>query len=572
MPKARFRKQLPNLMIAASAVMGFSGYLMARDVGAVQSPGALVQMLLDAFYFTFRMFAGIAPETFSHDRPLAAVFLNITRLMAPLSLVLAFLSRFDALWKPLFIRLNLRRMTGYDLHWGAGPLSDALAAQNLRDGRWSVVVDAGLAAPTGYRLDRTRRQIRIRPAFFEADLDETTLSPDALIFTDPDDYANVRAACGTATANLRAARRFVHIGAEGLRQNLIMAGGVGRAKDPAPAQILCQHDLLARHFFHTHDVFLAAQAAGQRRVHLACAGFGDDTAALVYHLIKIAPHPDLAPVAITVFADAPKTVEAAISARLGDATGLAEIRVVAFRAGDGVDALLQGLAGDDPVSLWYLGADIGQDPRQLALGLRGLALREGRGVAPVYLQASVPNRDWVAALPPHPAMPLGCLGDGDTVLSSRFFGGQIDTLARALHEGYQGYKPGLSEIEGDTESLRGWTALDENLKAANRRAADAAKTKLEALGIAGPLADHLKRGVASLDLPAERLEQLAEAEHRSWAADRQINGWRFGAVRDNTRRLHPNLVPYADLSEADKALDREQILRLRDLLAARQAG
>lgn len=572
MPKARFRKQLPNLMIAASAVMGYSGYLMARDVGAVQSPAALVQMLLDAFYFTFRLFAGIAPETFSHDNPLAAVLLNITRLMAPTSLVLAFLSRFDALWKPLYIRLMLRRMKGYDLHWGAGPLSDALAAQNLREGRWSVIVDAEMAEHTGYRLDRARRQIRIRPAFFEADLDETRLAPDALIFTDPDDYANVRAACGTAAANVRAARRFVHIGAEGLRQNLITAGGIGRPEDPAPAQILCQHDLLARHFFHSHDVFLEAQAAGQRRLHLACVEFGDDTAALVYHLIKIAPHPDLAPVAITIFADAPELVEAAISARLGDATGLADIRVGLFRAGDGAEALLRGLEGDDPVSLWYLCADTTQEPRQLALALRGLALREGRGVAPVFLQASVPNRDWVAALPPHPMMPLGCLGDGDAVLSSAFFGGQIDTLARALHEGYQGYKPNLSEINTDDDSLRSWMALDENLKAANRRAADAAKTKLEALGIAGPLAQHLKRGLASLDLPTARLEQLAEAEHRSWSADRQINGWRHGAVRDKTRRLHPNLVPYAELSEEDKALDREQILRLRDLLVERHEG
>lgn len=569
MPKTRFRKQLPNLMIAASAVMGYSGYLMVRDMSAVQSTGALVQMLLDAFYFTFRLFAGIAPETFSHDNPLAAVFLNITRVMAPISLVLAFLSRFDALWKPLYIRLMLRGMTGYDLHWGTGPLSDALAAQNLRDGRWTVIVDATMAEPTGYRLDRPRHQIRIMPAFFEADLDPTWLAPDALIFTDPDDYANVRVACGTATTNIRAAVRFVHIGAEELRQNLITAGGLGRLEDPAPAQILCHHDLLARHFFHSHDVFLEAQVAGQKRLHLACAGFGDDAAALVYHLIKIAPHPDLAPVAITIFADAPEVVEAAISARLGDATGLTDIRVARFRAGDGAETLIRGLTGDDPVSLWYLGADIAQDPRQLALALRALALRDGRGVAPIYLQASVPNRDWVAALPTHPVMPLGCLGDGEKVLSSAFFGGDIDTLARALHEGYQGYKPSLSEIEDDAESLRGWMVLDENLKAANRRAADAAKTKLEALGIAGPLAEHLKHGVASLDLPAARLEQLAEAEHRSWSADRQINGWRHGAVRDNTRRLHHNLVPYDALSEDDKALDREQILRLRDLLVAR---
>ena len=573
MAKARFRKQVPNLMIAASAVMGFSGYLMARDVTAVQSPAALVQMLLDGFYFTFRMFAGIAPETFAHDKPLAAVFLNITRLMAPVSLILAFLSRFDGLWKPLYVRLRLRRMKGYDLHWGGGALSDAMAAQNLRDGRWSVIVDDAVTDPAGYVMNRARRQIRIRTSAFEADLEDTPLAPDALIFTDPDDYANVRAASGTATATARIAarRRFVHIGSETLRQDLIVAGGIGGDSDPVPAQILCRHDLLARHFFHSHDLFLAAQRAGLRRLHLACVGFGDDAAALVYHLIKIGPHPDLAPVAITILADRPETVAASLAARLGDVPGLAEIRVAPFTSGDGAEALLRGVAGDDPVSLWYLGADLAQDARHLALALRSHALREGQGVAPIYLQASSRCRDWVAALPAHPVMPLACLGDGDQVLSSGFFGGGIDDLARALHEGYQGYKPGLSDGVSEAQSLRDWAALDENLKAANRRAADAAKTKLEALGLAGPLGRHLADGVADLDLPAARLEQLAEAEHRSWMADRVINGWRYGVPRDNTRRLHPNLVPYQDLSEADKALDREQILRLRDILVSRHA-
>lgn len=63
---------------------------------------------------------------------------------------------------------------------------------------------------------------------------------------------------------------------------------------------------------------------------------------------------------------------------------------------------------------------------------------------------------------------------------------------------------------------------------------------------------------------AALLEYLAQCEHLRWMAFHLMSGWRLdshGLPRDQWQRLkvHPNLVPYAELSEDDKEKDRVNI-------------
>lgn len=68
----------------------------------------------------------------------------------------------------------------------------------------------------------------------------------------------------------------------------------------------------------------------------------------------------------------------------------------------------------------------------------------------------------------------------------------------------------------------------------------------------------------------QEIEYLAYLEHRRWVEERLRNGWTWGERRDDTRRIHPDLVPYDELSEASRALDR---LAASSLLAVlEQAG
>jgi hypothetical protein len=52
------------------------------------------------------------------------------------------------------------------------------------------------------------------------------------------------------------------------------------------------------------------------------------------------------------------------------------------------------------------------------------------------------------------------------------------------------------------------------------------------------------------------LEQLAENAHDNWGQQRMSDGWRYGPTRDDDKRTHPLLVPYAELLDADKEYDR----------------
>lgn len=54
----------------------------------------------------------------------------------------------------------------------------------------------------------------------------------------------------------------------------------------------------------------------------------------------------------------------------------------------------------------------------------------------------------------------------------------------------------------------------------------------------------------------ELTEKLAENTHDIWARGRLKEGWSYGEERDDSKKTHPCLVPYADLPESEKEYDR----------------
>ena len=52
-------------------------------------------------------------------------------------------------------------------------------------------------------------------------------------------------------------------------------------------------------------------------------------------------------------------------------------------------------------------------------------------------------------------------------------------------------------------------------------------------------------------------ERLAAHVHGLWMERRTRDGWTWGPRRDDERRQHPGLVPYDDLSEGEKDVDRQ---------------
>lgn len=51
-------------------------------------------------------------------------------------------------------------------------------------------------------------------------------------------------------------------------------------------------------------------------------------------------------------------------------------------------------------------------------------------------------------------------------------------------------------------------------------------------------------------------EAIAENAHEVWADQRQEEGWIYGPMRDDQRKLHPDMLPYTQLPESEKEYDR----------------
>lgn len=75
----------------------------------------------------------------------------------------------------------------------------------------------------------------------------------------------------------------------------------------------------------------------------------------------------------------------------------------------------------------------------------------------------------------------------------------------------------------------------------------------------------------NVQLP-EELMTLAEAisknVHEVWAQNRMNEGWTYGPARDDVKRQTPCLVPYEELSDDEKAYDRNTALATLKFIVA----
>ncbi|MBT9138651.1 MAG: hypothetical protein DDT31_01220 [Syntrophomonadaceae bacterium] len=70
------------------------------------------------------------------------------------------------------------------------------------------------------------------------------------------------------------------------------------------------------------------------------------------------------------------------------------------------------------------------------------------------------------------------------------------------------------------------------------------------------------------DLDTETLELLAEAAHKVWMEGKLRDGWEYGPLTDKVKKIHSCLVPYNQLSEADKESDRDMVRGISKILTA----
>lgn len=133
--------------------------------------------------------------------------------------------------------------------------------------------------------------------------------------------------------------------------------------------------------------------------------------------------------------------------------------------------------------------------------------------------------------------------------------GTNEVLARALH---QDYLARLGQQPSNPAAVP-WDDLPLEMKESNRTQADHIATKLDAVGC------HIVPLTAfeadSFTFTAEEVDRLAIMEHERWVAERRALNWTFGA-RDPQKKTNPNLVPWADLDEATREMNRNSVRQL----------
>lgn len=76
---------------------------------------------------------------------------------------------------------------------------------------------------------------------------------------------------------------------------------------------------------------------------------------------------------------------------------------------------------------------------------------------------------------------------------------------------------------------------------------------------------------SEVELPeelTELTEKIAENVHDIWAIGRIKEGWTYGEKRDDDIKTNPCIVPYKQLSEAEKEYDRNTALETVKLIMA----
>jgi hypothetical protein len=142
--------------------------------------------------------------------------------------------------------------------------------------------------------------------------------------------------------------------------------------------------------------------------------------------------------------------------------------------------------------------------------------------------------------------------------------GRDDELAQVIHGHYRDSIASQGRDPSSEPAGRPWNGLAASYRDASRYQADHLWAKL-AITDCRAVPEEQVESFAFAPLEVER---LALVEHARWAADRYLDGWTYAPRRDNARKHHPQLVPYADLSESMKDLDRFAV-RLVPVLLAR---
>jgi len=146
-------------------------------------------------------------------------------------------------------------------------------------------------------------------------------------------------------------------------------------------------------------------------------------------------------------------------------------------------------------------------------------------------------------------------------MSSKLTYDQVEALARRAHEAYMS-RPGTSPSE---EASRPWDELDELYRNQNLDQIRRQEKWLRQHSLLIVEDADARETPTSAEMD-QLIETYGFGEHARWMELLDVEGWTLGP-RDDERKTHPSLVPWSDLTDADKEKDRAPLRELSEHLS-----
>ncbi len=140
----------------------------------------------------------------------------------------------------------------------------------------------------------------------------------------------------------------------------------------------------------------------------------------------------------------------------------------------------------------------------------------------------------------------------------------IDQLARAMHENFLDEERRSTSLNA-SPSLGAFDMLAEEIQSTLRLRAERCMQILSSWSIRiVQLEDSVDRGAT---LTEAETESIAEREHESWCQERLAQGFRYDLQRDFHKKTHPDLVPWQDLPDSRRIVQRSFARTLSNVIS-----
>jgi len=302
-------------------------------------------------------------------------------------------------------------------------------------------------------------------------------------------------------------------------------------------------------------------------VHVVIIGHGDWALAAAGAAVRLGHFANRRPLRLTVITDDETGWSKRLNARfdaIGELTQY-EVRASGPQTKDGAD-WLRAAAHAEHTRLYVVIAPMNDaDAVEIESAVRDAVRGTGAGVA-VRLQHGALSRLLAegGSAAGVDVVPFGWLDD--RVWTALLEDDEREFMARLVQDRFEKLAQAHGRSEATDGAVAPWRRVRlGDYKESNRQQVDHLWLKLRAVGCeAAEASDSRPASVWS----AAEIDVMSEMEHSRWVAERRLNGWRLAPEKNDTERLSPHLVPWADLDEPTKNYDRDAVKNIPELLRA----